>query len=135
MREDILAKRMFLAGCFFLPWLWAVNVLYFRRKVYGRIPCWDSLTDNEDDEGREGSQGLLPNITGDEDEYEDEHSVEITAAEIEAETLKWVNRSSYSALSAFALFVAWIVTFQSTKGSWGPNWFVMSEDEAERTGW
>lgn len=32
MRDDILAKRMFLAGCFGLPWLWAVHSLYWYRK-------------------------------------------------------------------------------------------------------
>ena len=28
MRSDVLSKRLFTAGCFGLPWLWAVHVLY-----------------------------------------------------------------------------------------------------------
>src|SRR5210317_1343742 len=35
LQEQItLSKRMFIAGCFGLPWLWICNVLYFRRNVY-----------------------------------------------------------------------------------------------------
>ena len=34
MREDVLAKRMFLAGCLGLPWLWAVHTLYWYRKQH-----------------------------------------------------------------------------------------------------
>lgn len=30
MRTDILSKRLFQAGCFGLPWLWIVHVLYWR---------------------------------------------------------------------------------------------------------
>jgi hypothetical protein len=32
MREDLLSKRIFLAGLCGLPWLWIVHVLYY----YGR---------------------------------------------------------------------------------------------------
>jgi Presenilin enhancer-2 subunit of gamma secretase len=28
MRSDLLSKRVFYAGCFGLPWLWTVHVLY-----------------------------------------------------------------------------------------------------------
>lgn len=28
MRSDLLSKRLFMAGCFGLPWLWTVHVLY-----------------------------------------------------------------------------------------------------------
>lgn len=35
--QILLAKRMFIGGCFFLPWLWFVNVCYFWTKVYGPI--------------------------------------------------------------------------------------------------
>ena len=42
MRDDHLARRMFFIGCLGLPFLWFVNVLHFRQKVYGSIPCLDS---------------------------------------------------------------------------------------------
>ena len=32
MRADILSKRLFLAGCFGLPWLWCVHVMYWYIK-------------------------------------------------------------------------------------------------------
>jgi hypothetical protein len=32
MRADVLSKRLFLAGCFGLPWLWCVHVLYWHSK-------------------------------------------------------------------------------------------------------
>lgn len=28
MRSDLLSKRIFFAGCFGLPWLWVVHVLF-----------------------------------------------------------------------------------------------------------
>ena len=28
------AKTLFVAGCFFLPWLWIVNVFYFRHSLF-----------------------------------------------------------------------------------------------------
>lgn len=30
MRSDLLSKRLFFAGCFGLPWLWIVHILYWR---------------------------------------------------------------------------------------------------------
>ena len=30
MRTDLLSKRLFTAGCFGLPWMWIVHVLYWR---------------------------------------------------------------------------------------------------------
>ena len=30
MRTDLLSKRLFTAGCFGLPWLWIVHILYWR---------------------------------------------------------------------------------------------------------
>lgn len=30
MRADVLSQRIFTAGCFGLPWLWVVHVLYER---------------------------------------------------------------------------------------------------------
>ena len=32
MRADVLSKRLFLAGCFGLPWLWCVHVMYWYSK-------------------------------------------------------------------------------------------------------
>lgn len=29
MRSDLLSKRIFIAGCFGLPWLWIVHILYW----------------------------------------------------------------------------------------------------------
>lgn len=34
MRDDVLAKRMFIVGCFGLPFLWTVHSLYWYRKQH-----------------------------------------------------------------------------------------------------
>lgn len=43
MRGDLLSKRLFIAGCFGLPWLWVVHVLYHRQD--------DKGGDEDDNEG------------------------------------------------------------------------------------
>ena len=45
MREDVLAKRMFFAGCLGLPWLWTVHSLYWYRK---QQPDHQTEDDNQD---------------------------------------------------------------------------------------
>ena len=35
MRTDLLSKRIFSVGCFGLPWLWVVHVLYWRGNEEG----------------------------------------------------------------------------------------------------
>jgi hypothetical protein len=49
MRSDLLSKRLFFAGCFGLPWLWVVHVLYHRQ----------GSTDNEDENDDEGTTTIL----------------------------------------------------------------------------
>ena len=32
--EDVeLARLLFIAGCFMLPWIWFLNIFYFQRKL------------------------------------------------------------------------------------------------------
>mmetsp|Transcript_32444 Transcript_32444/g.48340 ORF Transcript_32444/g.48340 Transcript_32444/m.48340 type:complete len:161 (-) Transcript_32444:697-1179(-) len=160
MREDLLAKRMFLGGCLLLPWLWAVNAFYFRRKVYGDLPfidvwpswcCWGSSTGETSREGAdEGIEELVPRMggviemgggSGGEDgddgnqEEEQEDNPNLTPAEIEMELSKWVKRSTLGAFVGFTLFITWIVVFQVHKDSFGDKWFVMSVDKEDLTGW
>lgn len=34
-REDVdVARKMFYGGCFFLPWLWIMNLIYYRHAVF-----------------------------------------------------------------------------------------------------
>ena len=51
MRSDVLSKRLFLAGCFGLPWLWIVHVLYDRDLEKSGADA-DAAADNS-------NQGLL----------------------------------------------------------------------------
>mmetsp|Transcript_13944 Transcript_13944/g.21179 ORF Transcript_13944/g.21179 Transcript_13944/m.21179 type:complete len:98 (-) Transcript_13944:78-371(-) len=97
MREDVLAQRMFMAGCLGLPWLWVVNVMYFR-----------SQDDNDNEEEEEG---------------------------VRQERDKWVKRSMYGAFVVLSAWAAWIVVFLSQKDSFGPEWFIMSQEEGDKTGW
>ena len=79
MRDDKLAKRMFVGGIFGLPLLWCFNVLYFRKLVYGRIPFWDP--EEQDENNRDVNQSAIntegiPNfgeyVDSDSDESNDE---------------------------------------------------------------
>lgn len=115
MRTDLLSKRMFTAGCFGLPWLWTVHVLYWRNHT-------------EDDE----QEGLL----NPDDHFQDEPT-EATPEEIKAEAAKWVQRCQYSATVAFAVWLAWIVTCQVLRvyGMMPASLFMLNADDQALTGW
>lgn len=51
MRSDLLSKRIFFAGCFGLPWLWVVHILYDRG-----LEASDQNSNETDDPT---NQGLL----------------------------------------------------------------------------
>lgn len=142
MREDKLARLMFYGGCALLPWLWCVNIMYFRKKVFGPIPVWDTWFRSEEDGENSGAidgPPALGTIGGDDEEdedgneFRDEHS--LPPESLNDDVVKWVKRSTVGAAGALSIFVAWIVTFQVNKESFPPGWFVMNEDEGERTGW
>jgi hypothetical protein len=166
MREDKLARQMFYGGCALLPWLWVVNVLYFRKVVYDPIPLVDYLPGGDRrqaaldrfadgsalDDDEDGPIENLPQVgnsasddTDAETEFEDDDGADGSnaahdEARLEAQIVrqgveKWVKRSTMSATLVFGVFVAWIAVFQAHKDSFGPKWFVMSEEEGERTGW
>ena len=44
MRSDLLSKRVFYAGCFGLPWLWTVHVLYHWKNASSFS---ENVTDDE----------------------------------------------------------------------------------------
>mmetsp|Transcript_40710 Transcript_40710/g.122614 ORF Transcript_40710/g.122614 Transcript_40710/m.122614 type:complete len:120 (+) Transcript_40710:586-945(+) len=66
------------------------------------------------------------------EEFHDDHSI---PENLNEEVTKWVKRSTFGAASVLSIFVAWIVTFQLNKDSFPSSWFVMDEDEGEKTGW
>lgn len=143
MREDKLARLMFYGGCALLPWLWCVNVMYFRKKVFGTIPVWDTWLFRSEEESE--SSGVIDGppalrTTSDDEErdednneFHDEHS--LPPENLDEEVTKWVKRSTFGASGLLSIIVAWIVTFQVNRDSFPPGWFVMDEDEGERTGW
>mmetsp|Transcript_40711 Transcript_40711/g.122618 ORF Transcript_40711/g.122618 Transcript_40711/m.122618 type:complete len:214 (+) Transcript_40711:300-941(+) len=213
MREDKLARLMFYGGCACLPWLWCVNIMYFRKQIFGPIPVWDTwlFRSDEDCDTVRAIDGppALGAISGDGDEdengtpqylsfcrmnsicsfilliharllrssqttetamhafllycflcvlllissqtslklkcmhffsisfsvceeFHDDHSI---PENLNEEVTKWVKRSTFGAASVLSIFVAWIVTFQLNKDSFPSSWFVMDEDEGEKTGW
>ena len=165
MREDKLAQQMFYGGCAFLPWLWIVNVLYFRKAVYGPIPLVDYFPGGDrrqaaldrfadgsacDDDG-DGPIENMPQVGGSasddtdaETDFDDDDGGDgsgdneesrVRARRVQRGVEKWVKRSTMSATLVVGLFVTWVAVFQVYKDSFGPNWFVMSEDEGLRTGW
>lgn len=130
MKEEIiLSKRMFIAGCFGLPWLWICNSLYFRLRVFKPIVLIDywpgkspPSTTSTETEG---------NNNNEEQTMEQQLEQQIQRAELE----KWVKRSTRGAFLVMTLFVAWIITFQVNKEHFSSGWFVMSPTDADVSGW
>jgi hypothetical protein len=118
MRTDLLSKRMFTAGCFGLPWLWTVHVLYWRN----------NHKNNEDEQ-----QGGLLNA---DDHFQDEPT-QATPEQIKAEAEKWVQRCQYSAVVAFTGWLAWIIISQVLRvnGMLPASLFMLNADDQALTGW
>jgi hypothetical protein len=147
MKEEILlARRMFFAGCLGLPWLWICNALYFRLRVFGpmvmvdywpgKSPASTSPSSGGGGNGEEGENDV--NGDGRSGRYDDEQLMLEQRLERQMgrkELEKWVKRSTCGAFAVVTLFVAWIVTFQMNKEHFSPNWFVMSQTDAEVSGW
>jgi len=66
---------------------------------------------------------------------ENENNNAPTQEEIKAEVCKWVKRSSIGSAFVLTVSVAWMLVFQLNRDNFGPKWFVMPEDDEERTGW
>eukprot|EP00586_Coscinodiscus_wailesii_P011901 CAMPEP_0172490660 /NCGR_PEP_ID=MMETSP1066-20121228/21180_1 /TAXON_ID=671091 /ORGANISM="Coscinodiscus wailesii, Strain CCMP2513" /LENGTH=131 /DNA_ID=CAMNT_0013259253 /DNA_START=167 /DNA_END=559 /DNA_ORIENTATION=- len=131
MREDVLARRMFYGGCALLPWLWLVNVLYFRKQVYGPIPFIDSSGDDDNDRVSSESNHIaggvpdIANIDDDDDDDSDDDASnrdDVTDEEIKMELRKWVSRSGIGSLIGFTILLAWNISFQVARNSFGPEW-------------
>ncbi|KAL7485746.1 hypothetical protein ACHAW6_011350 [Cyclotella cf. meneghiniana] len=121
-QEIILARRIFFAGCIGLPWLWICNVMYFRRKVFGPSVGFDYWPGKREE--------YLASLS-----EEGERDGGVSSVQERNELGKWVRRSTWGAVVVVSLFVAWIVTFQLNKESFGTNWLVMDRTEEESTGW
>ncbi|KAL7541331.1 hypothetical protein ACHAXR_010821 [Thalassiosira sp. AJA248-18] len=148
MKEEILlSKRMFLAGCLGLPWLWICNALYFRLQVFGptvMVDYWPGQTPpsstlpGEEDDDDEGDNSGNNNSTNDDQQQQQQQSImdqQLERQMNQKELQKWVKRSTTCALVAMSAFIAWIITFQVNKDHFGSKWFVMDETDAEKTGW
>ena len=130
LQEQItLSKRMFIAGCFGLPWLWICNVLYFRLRVFNPIVLIDywpgkspptTVANNES--RREGDEQLSM-----EQQLQQQMHLE--------ELKTWVKRSTRGAFLVVSLFITWVIVFQVNKDSFSQKWFVMDQTAYEITGW
>jgi len=131
-RADTIAKEMFFVGLLGLPWLWIVNIMYFWDTVYGRLPCFGDIP--SDTAHAEEATGFLGMMENNEEKQEEDEENEFEN-EIKAEVCKWVKRSSFGSAISITLFVSWLLLFQLNQSNFGPKWFVMSQDEEDRTGW
>jgi len=132
MKEEILlSKRMFIAGCFGLPWLWISNVLYFRLRVFNPIVLIDywpgkspptTTIANNDESRRESNEQLSM-----EQQLQQQMHLE--------ELKTWVKRSTRGAFLVVSLFITWVIVFQVNKDSFSQKWFVMDQTAYEITGW
>jgi hypothetical protein len=154
MRDDVLAKRMFIAGCFGLPFLWTVHSLYWYRKQHPNHASdedhQDALLANNSSSDADGTRVQctkwlihMYNVTV---SIICSHTTVLLAfaengldsrspEEIKAEAQKWVKRSFYSSIGVFAAWALWITMFHIFADRFPPSWFVRSEDEADYTGW
>jgi hypothetical protein len=123
MREDKLARLLFLVGCAGLPWLWAVHLMYWFGKQRRRAL-------NEDEQETSSSQeGLLDSESIPHDEEPGD------PAEVELEEKMWVRREFLGLVLAIMAWVTWIIVFQILKDYFPPGWLVRGQDDAELTGW
>ena len=136
MKEEILlSKRMFIAGCFGLPWLWICNALYFRLSVFNPIICIDywpgykptSASNEQGNHNDEGNNDQQQQTAAMEQQLEEQMAKQ--------EISRWVKRSTKGAILVCTLFIAWVITFQVNKDSFSNKWFVMDPTDAEVTGW
>ena len=135
MKEEILlSKRMFIAGCFGLPWLWICNVLYFRLRVFNPIVLIDYWP------GKSPPTTTIANDTNvNESRREGDEQLRLEQQlqqQMHLEELKtWVKRSTRGALLVVSLFITWVIVFQVNKDSFSQKWFVMDQTAYEITGW
>lgn len=150
MKDDELAKRMFIGGgCLLLPFLWMLNTLDNYERVFGKAPwpaslCCSSSENHEDHDSGE-SHSSQERIVGTSYQRGDANVDENDASNLDnqptnlEELKRWVRFSSIGSFVSICAFVAWTLVFQllsrQRNSIFGPNWFVMSEDEEELTGW
>ena len=155
--DEILAKRMFLAGGgLLLPFLWIANTMHYYERVFGKAPWLLSLClsngDDRDNDNDENDDNDDENDNGDLISYQagqleggdvrpsEQRQSASQGDDDEDEVLKiWVRRSATGSVLSMVLFVVWTVMFQLLSGKedsfFGLNWFVMSADEEELSGW
>jgi len=128
MKDAELARRMFFGGCAALPFLWVVNVLYYRKQVFGEISWLDKPDEQQEQQGAGSSR---TNESRDHNEGTANNSDESNDA------LKcWVKRSFYSSIFVISSLITWILVFQLNKDSFGEKWFVVDvANPTDRTGW
>jgi hypothetical protein len=150
MRADELSRKMFLAGCLGLPWLWIVHTLYFYNKVANA---------GEDDEEYDGGALVVvvppppPPTTADSaaahgttttttlppvnsTSTSTSTSTALEAYEIYAAEKIWVFRSRNAALVVVTAWLAWIIFCQVLAVDLLPDFiYVRRPDQGEFTGW
>jgi hypothetical protein len=65
-------------------------------------------------------------------------SPNITALDTEtiaAEVSKWVKRSALGSIIMLSALVTWILIIQLNRSKFGPKWFIIPLNDADRTGW
>lgn len=125
MRSDLLSKRIFMAGCFGLPWLWIVHLMY-----NGDLEKFGSDADSTSEAST--SYGLL-----DADEHfpEEPTNINMSTYQIAAVRKSWVAKCRIGALSVLGLWVLWVALAQGLKRQLAADLYVHSPNDEEWTGW
>ena len=156
MRSDLLSKRVFYAGCFGLPWLWTVHVLYHWKnassfsenvsddeallnpddRTYFPVSAQTALVSTFMSVPRYSALTLMINISLVTDFADDNEDSELTPEQIQMESQKWVSRCKKGSIVSFILFVAWVVIAQVLRGAvFPPSLYMLNPDDASITGW
>eukprot|EP00543_Licmophora_paradoxa_P009278 CAMPEP_0202470868 /NCGR_PEP_ID=MMETSP1360-20130828/82850_1 /ASSEMBLY_ACC=CAM_ASM_000848 /TAXON_ID=515479 /ORGANISM="Licmophora paradoxa, Strain CCMP2313" /LENGTH=130 /DNA_ID=CAMNT_0049096717 /DNA_START=54 /DNA_END=443 /DNA_ORIENTATION=+ len=130
MREDILAKRLFMVGCFGLPWLWAVHILYFFRKQKQQSTASAGQQLLTDQSVESTTYNDEPN-----DDSDGNGSGENNRA-LALEEKKWVRREIVALVLVSMAWVTWIIVFQILKNEYfSEEWLVRTPDQIDASGW
>ncbi len=110
------ARIMFIAGFFLLPWLWIANLLYFRKRILDKdappLLAWCASTElgSQDSGGSKRLRKRTPDFA-----FPHSSCFPSFSSSRPAD----LRRSAIGAAIMTVVFVAWVTVFQTTWRSWG----------------
>eukprot|EP00743_Colponemidia_sp_Colp-15_P010580 GILK01011670.1.p1 GENE.GILK01011670.1~~GILK01011670.1.p1 ORF type:complete len:132 (+),score=11.52 GILK01011670.1:30-425(+) len=96
-QEDLnVAQKFFYGGFFLLPWMWGINVWYFRSRIWP---------------------------TKEERDFRDRFPYRVHLQQPSAEVRSYVIKSFWLFLLSVVIFAIWVTVFQTSWRNWGQTGF------------